>query len=98
MRALPLDKVFKTFHICLEKTIKNVVARMGVSNMLRFKSKLAIWLWTFIWLLIVLALFVYWKDLPTYISWPLAIFEALVVPDIRMMKATFKEESSKISK
>ena len=44
--------------------------------------------WTVLWAAAVLFLIVYWHDLPSWISWPLAILEALTAPDLGVLKET----------
>jgi len=43
-------------------------------------------IWIVVWIVLVAVLIVYWHSFPMYVSWPLAILEALLVPDIRAVK------------
>lgn len=43
-------------------------------------------IWVVAWIALVALLIVYWHSLPMYVSWPLAVFEALLVPDVRTIK------------
>jgi hypothetical protein len=38
------------------------------------------------WVLVIVFLWVYWFDLNVYVSWTLAVLEALFVPDLKSLK------------
>jgi hypothetical protein len=42
--------------------------------------------WTVVWAGGVVFLLIYWQHLPIRVSWPLAILEALLVPDFKVLK------------
>lgn len=46
-------------------------------------SRLVLLSWIVIWTLCVVLLIVFWKQLPAYVSWPLAALEALFAPDFK---------------
>jgi len=43
-------------------------------------------LWVIAWGGLVCALWVYWHSMPKFISWPLAFLEALLVPNVGVVK------------
>lgn len=44
---------------------------------------------TVVWVAIGIFLILYWSVLPKYIAWPLAILEAAIGSDARMLKIAF---------
>lgn len=51
--------------------------------------RLLLGLWVVIWFAVVCVLVTYWHDLPMWVSWPLAILEAIFVPDLKTIKLIF---------
>jgi hypothetical protein len=51
--------------------------------------------WVVIWIAAVVGLLVFWRDLPIWVSWPLAMLEAILVPDFSVLKRhAFKREKA----
>ena len=42
--------------------------------------------WVIVWLVLIVVLILFWWDISPWISWPLAIIEAIFVPDIRNVR------------
>jgi len=53
------------------------------------KSRLVAIVMVVVWIVVAALLIIYWNALPSYVSWPLAILEALVGSDGRMFKLAF---------
>lgn len=51
--------------------------------------RLLLGLWIVIWVAVVCVLIIYWHDLPIWVSWPMAILEAIFVPDLKTIKRIF---------
>ncbi len=68
---------------------------MNPLSTVRAKLRTFLIAWTVIWAAVVVFLWVYWHDLPMSVSWPLAILEAIFVPDLRVLKEhVFKREGA----
>lgn len=59
-------------------------------GLVAFKSVLVVWLIT--WIALGVALILHWHSIPTYVSWPLALLEALLVPNSRLLRFVFGKE------
>ena len=46
-------------------------------------------LWAGVWLVLVALLIFFWRSLPIYVSWPLAIIEAFFAPDLKYIKDNY---------
>lgn len=54
-------------------------------------------IWVAVWIALVVLLIVYWHSLPIYVSWPLAVLEAFLVPDVQTIKRhVFKIDDTKV--
>lgn len=51
--------------------------------------RLLVGVWVVIWFAVVCVLVIYWHTLPMWVSWPLAILEAIFVPDLRTLRRVF---------
>jgi hypothetical protein len=51
--------------------------------------------WTLAWVFLAGALIVYWHSMPVWISWPLAIIEAVLAPDPRVLRKYVFRKSTK---
>lgn len=49
----------------------------------RKPGRLLFFLWAGVWIGLVAVLIVFWKTLPVYVSWPLAVVEAIFAPDLK---------------
>jgi Flp pilus assembly protein TadB len=43
--------------------------------------------WIVVWIALVLLLISYWHTLSSIVAWPLAVFEAYLIPDLRIIRA-----------
>lgn len=65
---------------------------------IRTKLRASLITWTVIWIVAVIVLLAFWQHLPMWVSWPLAMLEAILVPDHRVLKGYFfKSEGAKES-
>jgi hypothetical protein len=47
--------------------------------------------WTLAWLAAVVLLIVYWRSLPTYVAWSIAIAEVILVPDLKVIRGSIQK-------
>jgi hypothetical protein len=57
--------------------------------LVNFKGKILFCTYLITWILIVLLLWIYWREIPAYISWPISIMEMIFAPDIKSIKILF---------
>lgn len=47
--------------------------------------------WSVAWLSAVVLLIVFWHSLPTYVAWSIAIVEAILVPDLKVIRSSMRK-------
>lgn len=52
----------------------------------RDAARLFLTLWIVVWLVLLVGLYLFWHSLPAWVSWPLAILEAFLIPDMKVVK------------
>jgi hypothetical protein len=70
---------------------------MDTSFFGRFSLIAFLSVWAGVWLGLVVVLVIFWHRMPIFISWPLALFEALIVPNPYTVKKIFTGASGDIA-
>jgi RHS repeat-associated protein len=52
-------------------------------------GKVLLWLYLIVWIALCIALYIYWSDIPIYVSWSLSLFVMFFSPDINGIKLLF---------